>query len=318
MNQDFYIEYIQKELLGTISAEERQQLQKWKAQSADNQLIADRILKAWDQSEAFGDDIFIDLDVDYQLLQDKIRQSEKGSIFTLNTWMGLAASVAVLFGIVFLLRPSTHMEIVADSDKFEIILPDGSEAILSKGTEINYSKNFDSERIVELEGGALFKVIHDKDLPFEVRSTHLTTTVLGTTFFIIDKEESGDAEVQLLEGSVSVSNATGQSVILKENQRVILQENEELLLLDQLKTQQFDWYYDGFQFDNSSLDQVIQDIANYYGVYVQLNEELRRCSFTGNLQNQSLDVMLSSIAEVYGSDLIKTKDGYTIANGQCR
>ncbi len=256
-------------------------------------------------------------DEDYKVLEGKIRRSEKGSVFTLKTWIGLAASVVALFAAVFLIRPSSELQIVADADKFEVVLPDGSEVVLSNGTELSYSKNFGKQRNVELQGSALFEVVHDEDIPFEVHSPNLTTTVLGTTFFVNDKEENGTAEVQLLEGSVSVSNGKGRSVILKENQRLISDENDELSLRDQLKTQQFDWYHEGFEFDNRSLNEAIQDIADYYGVSIELNEELTGCAFTGSFNDQPLDIVLSSIAEVFGSELIKTEDGYTISNGRC-
>lgn len=70
-------------------------------------------------------------------------------------------------------------------EKALVELSDGSIAILSAGASLTYPKKFaTAHRDVYLEGEAFFEVYKNPKQPFLVRTKHLITKVLGTSFTV--------------------------------------------------------------------------------------------------------------------------------------
>jgi len=64
-----------------------------------------------------------------------------------------------------------------------LFLFDGTEVWLNSGSKFRYPNKFNrNERNVYLEGEAFFKVAHNKDLPFKVKTGKLEVEDLGTAF----------------------------------------------------------------------------------------------------------------------------------------
>lgn len=135
------------------------------------------------------------------------------------------ASVAICLCLVF--WPSTS---VLDGERLTIstaltqdslLLSDGSTIYLNQNTTIHYPKHFsDSSRQVELiKGSAFFKVARDENRPFSVISDGLTTQVLGTSFNIVNQDNS--LNVTVAYGRVRV-NSKDSSLHLVPNEQAIL------------------------------------------------------------------------------------------------
>ena len=85
-------------------------------------------------------------------------------------------------------------------------LPDGSTVRLSPSSEIVFQKAFDDTiRQISLKGEAWFDVVHLSDKPFIVKSSNLTTRVLGTRFNVNDYPEDKQATAYLQTGIIEVS-----------------------------------------------------------------------------------------------------------------
>ena len=85
-------------------------------------------------------------------------------------------------------------------------LPDGSTVCLSPSSEIVFQKAFDDTiRQISLKGEAWFDVVHLSDKPFIVKSSNLTTRVLGTRFNVNDYPEDKQATAYLQTGIIEVS-----------------------------------------------------------------------------------------------------------------
>ena len=142
---------------------------------------------------------------------------------------------------------------------------------------------------------------------------------MGTAFFIQDGLDGKNPEIQLINGRVNVShNKTGQSITLESNQRLVVDKAQVLIKYARLKTVEFDWYYKGLKFENTPMSEVVVQIASRYGIQIILNEVLRKCAFSGQFSDQPVEIILASISEVYGSDLIKTEGVFEISNGSCK
>jgi transmembrane sensor len=92
---------------------------------------------------------------------------------------------------------------LAESERFEVTLRDGTRVILSQGGKLTVEKSFPADtREVFLEGDALFNVAKSKSHPFIVHGNGYETKVLGTVFKV---SQSGKTfKVDLFEGKVLV------------------------------------------------------------------------------------------------------------------
>lgn len=119
----------------------------------------------------------------------------------------VAAMLLMLFGSYFFLEiysSTITVENISQVDK-QITLPDGSLVLLKKGSEVQYKENFEKARDLKLKGEAFFNVVKDNSKKFKVSTVSTTTTVLGTSFSVVEKEESDDVEIFLYTGKVLIS-----------------------------------------------------------------------------------------------------------------
>lgn len=92
------------------------------------------------------------------------------------------------------------------SQQQQVSLEDGTALILMPGSELKYQLPFaDNERLFTLTGKAFFDVAHDTKRPFRVKSGGLTTTALGTSFWVEAMKDSNHVQVQLISGKVVIN-----------------------------------------------------------------------------------------------------------------
>ena len=197
---------------------------------------------------------------------------------------------------------------VLKGQKLKLYLPDGSKVALNSQSKIIYPSSFDVDhREVEIEGEVFFEVKKDSLRPFIVKSKHMKTEVIGTTFNINAYPNSEKTTVSLLEGKVKVSlfdssNETqkpiGNAVFLLPGEEINLDEKSGELVkknienLDELK-----WMDGILVFHNETLPEVFKKLEMWYGVNFIFNKEVPRNEIlTGKFKNEYLDNILQSIS----------------------
>lgn len=182
----------------------------------------------------------------------------------------------------------------------EILLEDGTEITLNANSELNWSKNWEKEKIrfVQLKGEAFFDVAHvdistsqkstnavqSQLMPFHVQSADMIIEVLGTSFNV--EERRGEAKVYLKSGSVKLnfpaSESKQESSELKRNQddtavseTVLMEAGEtvhysaqtrEWVKLETEKTSSITEWKDGILiFDEVRFGDVLQRMEDIYG-----------------------------------------------------
>ena len=162
---------------------------------------------------------------------------------------------------------------------FEVNLSDCTQVTLNADSKFTYPANFlgKSERIVQLEGEAFFKVAKDAKHPFIVVTPSITTTVLGTKFVVKAYAEE-NPQVTLLSGSVKV-NKTGapsaKSVILTPKQQLQLSSDTHTMDVLNVGDQAFlslKWKDDIFSFNHTPLMEAIQEMGRWYNVGVEISD----------------------------------------------
>jgi transmembrane sensor len=140
--------------------------------------------------------------------QPRIARASSGSR---RMWWAVAASAAVFIAgasLWGLERFGSQPYRTAVGQQSVNRLADGS--VMNLNTRSRAQVKFSNrERIVELEGEALFTVARDPARPFYVRTQGATVRAIGTKFNVYS--EAGETRVAVVEGAVQVSPGSGNT-----------------------------------------------------------------------------------------------------------
>ncbi|CAM1374691.1 FecR family protein [Tenacibaculum xiamenense] len=323
MDNDFYIELLQKQLFNELTEEEKQQLEAWLQVSDDNKQLAKDIQKALEISDSYGNHIEVDINKDFKKVQEKIKTSKekKTSFFGSKMVFKVAASLLLLISTVFAwywVNKSELITIVADYDNQSVVLPDSSVVILKKGTSLKYESDFLKDRKTSLLGTAFFKVRHINNEAFVVNSPTYKTEVLGTQFLVVD-DNVGVPMVQLAEGKVAVTHIESlKKEILKPKEFVKIDKKNSIERLTGVETKSYQWFVSDLSFKNTELTEVIFKIEVLFNTKIEISERINKCAFTGDLSNMKLENILGNIAHLYKGDVQVNQKGYKIIGGECQ
>ncbi|MDR2775601.1 MAG: FecR domain-containing protein [Tannerella sp.] len=216
--------------------------------------------------------------------------------------------------------------------KSMITLPDSSSIWLNAGSKLRYSSAFNkAEREVFIEGEAYFKVARNEQKPFFVKSSAVTLKVLGTSFNIKAYPEEDNVETTVESGSVQVlRNVKGQlmdKLVLTAGQKVTVikssgteniqiadlnaaaplspaQKNiipkktaEKTTVTKNVMTELYTSWKDArWLIKQESLGSLAVKLERRYNIHVSFaDESLKNISFSGTLQDETLEQVLEAI-----------------------
>ena len=312
-------ELLVKYLLAETNAVERHAVLQWIGASPENQKYFDHFQLIWETSKQIAIPPGINADDAWRRFQKRTEQASATSAVVRPmrssfTWIR-AASVAILIaglaGLTYFLSDSSFsgpVLVSASATPVTNALPDGSTVTLNKHSSISYVKNFKGDaRNVELKGEAFFAVKADKKKPFVIHVNDITVTVVGTSFNI--KSYAGETEVVVETGIVQVTK-NNKTIELRPNERVVTQSGE-LSLSKEESTDRLHQYYRSKQFvcDNTPLWKLVEVLNEAYDSNIIIGKnELRTLPLTTTFNNESLDNILSIIAETFEITVEKKGD----------
>ncbi len=197
----------------------------------------------------------------------------------------------------------SDMEIVtANGSNTRLTLPDGSIAWLNAGSKIIYSQGFGvSDRVVKLEGEGYFEVEHNERLPFEVLTDDINLRVLGTQFNFRNYSEDATVTVSLLKGKVFLNNNhNSQSIELNPNEKMTYDKSTRQMTKCSFNAVRSNsWTHHVIAFDDEPLQQIANDLMRAYNVKIEVEEELRKCTFYGsfNKESDSIEDILDALSK---------------------
>lgn len=131
-------------------------------------------------------------------------------------WIKVAVSAAVVAGVALMLwytgnRPATETVMAyttvstGNGERKTITIKDGTQLTLNAGTTLHIYNDFSSTRRVDLVDGEVFFQVHkDPQRPFQIQSSGLTITVLGTSFNVLSYKTLSRISVGVMTGKVRV------------------------------------------------------------------------------------------------------------------
>ncbi len=191
------------------------------------------------------------------------------------------------------IAPHTISVEPSESNHF-VVLPDGSKALLRKGSHMTYDKDFNSRhREIHLTGEAYFDIAHvtymDRNQrsvkkPFIIHTGKVKTTVLGTAFEIKAWPESEKVIVSVTRGKVRVEDENHLIAVLNKDDQVDYDlKTAETIEGDISKQPEFlSWVKEDMVFDNMSFETLAERLGKRYQVTITFkNNDLKQCRFTG-------------------------------------
>lgn len=294
-------EILKKVLSGSMSGEERKSI-------SEQDPVMRHLKKQWDDP---ANDLSLSPDARKRLL-DRITKRINNPKTVMLHWryFGVVASLAILvsLGYWFVGNSQADPQIVyvvsAGRQSMEAFyLPDGSHVSLNAGSKLTYPEHFSGKhREISLSGQAFFKVHHDPQHPFIVKTKTMDVKALGTSFEIFTVDSASYTEMILTEGAVEVSTkrdeGEGDVYLVKPDEKLAYEMNGEAKIEKVDAKQYSSWYWGGKpSFKNEKLAMILPRLESWYGVRIDCPEEVAdKYSFTFSIHNESVELLLNIIS----------------------
>ena len=200
-----------------------------------------------------------------------------------------------------------------------VILPDGTRVQANSSTLLAYPERFvGKNRIVYLQGEALFDVVKNDRQPFIVKSGTVSVTALGTEFNVTAYGEEDEVKATLLEGKVKVvcGGDGGESYILAPGEQVSYGKNTGVSSKSTVSTEDVTAWTDGIMvFRGATMDEILKVLHRKYGVSfdVDCDESSRQDKYSFRFrETASLDEVMEIMEMVSGNM------EYRISGQMCR
>lgn len=253
------------------------------------------------------------------MLSDILKQEKKikplpnrGRRVFLSNWVkyGVAASL-LLLAVWFLLPREQPVSFeIAQGQKVESELPDGSSFVLNAESKLSFFKDdWENDRSLRLKGEAFFKV--KKGSTFKVETPNGAVQVLGTQFNVWSRGNT--IEVKCKTGKVAVISVSGKT--LKE-----LTPNDAVRIVDDKIVKEWalpdvnqadSWTSGIFRFKATSLENVLDELSRQFEVDFELNGVDVQEELTCNFQNSKLEDALKTTVATLGIQY-EIKDNATV------
>ena len=202
----------------------------------------------------------------------------------------------------------------ARSKSCAVTLSDGSSVRLNSFSRLRYPVAFNGKsREIFLEGEAFLEVAKS-DIPFVVHTELMDIEVLGTTFNISAYPEE-DIEATLVEGSVKVSAADGESITLNPSEQAILNPDRENIVVEKVDTDFYtSWVKGDMNFQDERLEDILDRLSIWYDFSVKYGDKaVKDIRFGCHIShNDDIGKLLLSLQNTNKIKVKKTGDFYYI------
>ncbi|HTH82646.1 MAG TPA: FecR family protein, partial [Mucilaginibacter sp.] len=168
--------------------------------------------------------------------------------------------------------------------QYQIILPDGSKAVLNATSSIKYPTFFNGkDRRVEITGEVYFEVAKNPAMPFIVKTNRTEIEVLGTHFNVMAYDDEDAIKTTLEEGSVKI-RTDKWSGILKPGQQAIQNKQEGSNLIKEVDVdQELAWKNGLFQFTDDDIKTIMRKVCRWYDLNVVYQSAVPAGQYSGRI-----------------------------------
>lgn len=191
--------------------------------------------------------------------------------------------------------------------QYTVVLPDNTTVFLNQGSEIQYTLPFQgNERTVHLKGEAYFEVAKGEK-PFVVHAGEVQVKAYGTEFNV-NAYQKGAVKAMLVEGSIGIKSENGPGeTLLKPQELAIIDHQTGHCIVKEVSSQGYlAWKTGAFSFKTVRLDEIMESIADHFGITEILyeRESLRSQKLSAYITTErNLSEVLEWIAATTGLDI---------------
>ena len=330
LTNERYDALIKSYLDGQCSQDEALMLLSWIAESEENRDYFESFKDVWTLTDFTLDEDEIDVEAALNSVNGKIEAAEAETIVVEMPWLrrnykyvSAAAVVVVALFLGFLIsKPFDQTMMVAynaDQPQMTYDLPDGSVFTFDGMGEVSYPKQFaDNSRSIKFEGKALFDVVKDSERPFVIHCDGLDVEVLGTQFLL---DATGERyTVDLYSGAVRMTAVDKRGhelshIDIQPGERgVWTPESGELAMMTYSEVKDEELRNDHvLDFNDVSLTTIVETLKYIYKIEVELPEAYANEKVTMRFSDEdSVDEVVETIATLFGLEVSKTENTYTI------
>lgn len=309
MEEDRLLELLIKDMESVISMTEKEELNRWLTISDENKLKAETIRQAWKATASLKSKIKIDLEKEYQSVQQKIKQKNSSSKI-IRIWP-VAAAIVILTGIWYFLSDSK----LNRNEQFvgplqNVILKDGSVIELAENSIFDFQVS-DQDRVGKLTGKGFFHVKSATN-PFSIKTNVGVITVVGTAFAIDALEQKTIVSVD--EGSVRLSDDGNVSLEINPGEEGTLTYND--LSKRILQRPAGFWRLQPKTYDQAPFSDLIRDLEKFYHVSLLMeNPDVANCKITFTLAYPELRELVTILETLLSIDISNATDTQFIIKG---
>ena len=311
MEQNEYIEsLVAKFLSGEATDSEREEVEKWKNESAENVDYFNILSKIYIQAPLAKIEKNYDADAAWLKLKSELETGKSGAtVRSINSaavnwsFLRIAASIILMAGLSFVAYQFLSTEKVVPisltslNTVEEFKLPDSTQVVLNKNSNLVYAYS-ENKRKAELKGEAFFDLGQDPTRPFELKAGNLTIHDIGTSFNVKATEGSDSVIVFVESGEVVLTSPSNNYVNLIKGEKAIYLRKRDRFIKEALAdTNALAYKTKIFVFENASLVTVIQKLNEVYGSTISVAENIQSCHITATFRNESVESIVDVIAE---------------------
>jgi ferric-dicitrate binding protein FerR (iron transport regulator) len=168
-----------------------------------------------------------------------------------------------------------------------------------------------------LKGEVYFNIRHDDAQDFIIDINGVYIRDIGTAFNV-RAPEGGDAiEVVVNDGEVMFYTAEDSGVYLKEGAKGVYHKQLRKFTIEQPEANVLAYKTHVFEFNNTDLASVVQQLNNVYDKKIVLSRGARNCRLTVGFHNESQSEIIGIITETLGLHARETDDSITLEGTGC-
>ncbi len=312
---------IGKYLAGEASAEERRLVEVWCKTSSENQQYYEHLKLIFDKASESIDVGHYDADKAWFILKTKL-SSQKSRQFNFS-FVRIAASILLISVIGFWAYQSfvgfnTTTQLASSTSIIQDILPDGTQVVLNKQSELSIAYNEKKKKgRIQLKGEASFAIKHEKDKELIVEAAEVFIRDIGTVFNVRAYEQSNTVEVSVTEGEVQFYTANNQGIFIKAGGKGIYNKLSKEFSLEAADTNIMAYANRQFVFEETDLQTVVEQLNAIYEKKISISENLKSCRLTVNFENEDIDTIAEIIAETLNLKVIGGEQNITLEGEGC-
>lgn len=319
MTDDLLVKY----LLGEVTNDETELVNKWIAQSDNNRKHFEHFKLIWQESKKLEAVSTVNIDDAWERFKNRTNSTGAETTKVIDfkpayRWQNVAAIILILiccswFTYYFVMNRNNEM-IAVEAGNTPLIdtLPDGSVITLNKHSSLTYASNFEGKtRNVTLKGEAFFNVAPNKSKPFIISTNDVKVQVVGTSFNV--KSDTKKTEVIVETGIVKVAKHH-HDVTLKPNEKATVYFNASQPIKEMNDDVLYNYYRTKeFVCNGTPLWRLADVLNEAYGVEINIpNEHLRQMPITTTFRNEPIENILAVISETFNIRVDRNGNNITL------